>query len=60
MTQEKREVILSVRVSEDLADAIRGLADADERPLSKYIEMLLRRHASEKGLDVGKPKRSAK
>jgi hypothetical protein len=57
MAKEKREVILSVRVSDDLADAIRGLAEADERPISKYIEMLLRRHASEKGVAIDKPKR---
>lgn len=50
-------MILSVRVSDDLADAIRGLAEADERPISKYIEMLLRRHASEKGVAIDKPKR---
>ncbi len=60
MAKEKRIVILSVRVDETLASAIRELADADSRPISNYIEVLLRKHVAEKGVDIGKPKRGAK
>jgi hypothetical protein len=60
MAKEKRVVILSVRVDDTLADAIRKLAEADSRPLSNYIEVLLRKHVTEKGIDIGKPKRGGK
>jgi hypothetical protein len=57
MAKEKRVVILSVRVDETLANAIRELAEADSRPISNYIEVLLRKHVADKGIDPGKPKR---
>jgi hypothetical protein len=60
MAKEKRIVILSVRVDETLASAIRELADADSRPISNYIEVLLRKHVADKGLNVGKSKRGTK
>jgi hypothetical protein len=58
--KEKRIVILSVRVDDALAKAIRELAEADRRPLSNYVEVLLRKHVAEKGLDADKPKRKPK
>jgi hypothetical protein len=58
--KEKRIVILSVRVDDALAKAIRELAEADRRPLSNYVEVLLRKHVAEKGLDTDKPKRKPK
>jgi hypothetical protein len=57
MAKEKRVVILSVRVDDTLANAIRQLAEADSRPISNYIEVLLRRHVADKGIDIGKSKR---
>jgi len=60
MAKEKRVVILSVRVDDTLANAIRELADADSRPISNYIEVLLRKHVADKGIDIGKLKRGAK
>jgi hypothetical protein len=29
---------------------------AIERPIGKYIEMLLRRHVNEEGIEIGRPK----
>lgn len=55
MAKEKRLVILSVRVDQPLAEAVRQLAEADDRPVSNYIERLLRQHVAEKGLGVPKP-----
>jgi hypothetical protein len=54
MAKEKRLVILSVRVDDALAAAVKLLADADSRPVSNYIEVLLRKHVSEKGVDLSK------
>ena len=58
MPKEKRLVILSVRVDDALAAAMRELAEADDRPLSNYVERLLRKHAVEQGKDLDKPQKS--
>jgi hypothetical protein len=55
MAKEKRLVILSVRVSDALAEAVKALAEADTRTISNYIEVLLQKHVAEKGVDLGKP-----
>jgi predicted transcriptional regulator len=60
MAKEKRDVILSIRVDEALARAVRDLADADNRPLSNYVDQLLRTHVAEKGIDLGKKPRGTK
>ena len=41
---EKKTVILSIRVEDELAEALKALADADERKMSPYIARVLRRH----------------
>jgi hypothetical protein len=61
MAKEKRIVILSVRVDDTLAKAIRELAEDDSRPVSNYIELLLRRHAIERGkMPTEKPAKGRK
>jgi hypothetical protein len=40
-----------------LASAICELADADSWPISNYIEVRLRKHVADKGLDIGRPKK---
>jgi hypothetical protein len=60
MLKGKRVVILSVRVDQPLADAVRQLADADDRPVSNYVERLLRKHVSEMGIDLSKPAKPEK
>jgi hypothetical protein len=54
MAKEKRLVILSVRVDDTLSEAVRQLAEADSRPISNYVELLLKKHVAEKGIDLGK------
>jgi hypothetical protein len=57
--KEKRDVILSIRVDDALAAAVRQLAEADSRPVSNYVELLLRRHVEERGVNLDKkPKKS--
>ena len=58
MAKEKQLVILSVRVDDALAAAIKDLAEADDRPLSNYIERLLRKHAVEQGKELGKAEKA--
>jgi hypothetical protein len=52
MTREKRLTVLSIRVDDTLARALKVLAAADERPVSTYLERILRAHAQERGKDV--------
>ena len=54
MAKGKRLVILSVRVDDELAAAVKQLAEADSRPVSNYIEVWLRKHVTEKGVDLSK------
>ncbi|MBO0763013.1 MAG: hypothetical protein J2P50_00220 [Hyphomicrobiaceae bacterium] len=49
MPKEKRLVVLSTRVDETLAKAIKELAEEDGRPVSSYLERLVLRHAIERG-----------
>jgi hypothetical protein len=60
MAKEKRLVILSVRVSDALAEAVKALAEADTRTVSNYIENLLKKHVAEHGYDIGEPKKAEK
>jgi hypothetical protein len=60
MAKEKRLVILSVRVSDALAEAVKALAEADTRTVSNYIEVLLQKHVAEKGVDLSKATKPAK
>jgi predicted transcriptional regulator len=46
---EKKTMILTIRVEESLAKALKSLAEADERKLSAYAARVLRRHAEERG-----------
>jgi hypothetical protein len=49
MQKGKKMSVLSARVDDELAQAIKGLAEEDERLVGHYIERVLRRHAIEKG-----------
>jgi hypothetical protein len=60
MAREKRLVILSVRVDDALAAAVKQLAEADSRPVSNYIEVWLRKHVTEQGVDLSKMAKPAK
>jgi hypothetical protein len=60
MAKEKRLVILSVRVSDALAEAVKALAEADTRTVSNYVEALLKKHVAEQGIDIGEPKKPTK
>ena len=53
-------MILSVRVSDTLAEAVKALAEADTRTISNYIEVLLQKHVAEKGIDLSKPAKGEK
>jgi len=41
---EKKTMILTIRIEESVAKALKNLADADERKLSPYVARVLRRH----------------
>jgi hypothetical protein len=48
---EKKTMILTIRIEESVAKALKSLAEADERKLSPYVARLLRRHVeAEKGV----------
>jgi predicted transcriptional regulator len=40
----KRTITLHIRVEEELAEALKELADSDERKVSPYVARVLRRH----------------
>jgi hypothetical protein len=50
---EKRTVTLHIRIDEPLADALKAMADADERKISPYVARVLRRHVETEGPAVG-------
>ena len=52
MTREKKLTVLSIRVDDTLAQAIKELALEDERPVSTYLERIIRQHAAERGKSV--------
>lgn len=52
MEREKKLTVLSIRVDDTLARALKELAAADERPVSTYLERILRQHAQQHGKDV--------
>jgi hypothetical protein len=41
------ESVVQLRLSEDLRSELQRLADADSRPLSQYIRLLLYRHVQD-------------
>lgn len=45
----KKDVQIGVRVTSELRDALRKLAEADQRPLSSYITLVLQRHVAGDG-----------
>jgi predicted transcriptional regulator len=47
MAGAKKMIVLSTRVSEEVADKLKKLADAKEWTSSKYIERLIRQHVEE-------------
>ena len=52
MKREKKLTVLSIRVDDTLAHAIKELALEDERPVSTYLERIIRQHAAERGKHV--------
>jgi len=50
---ETRTVTLHIRIEEALADALKAMADADERKISPYVARVLRRHVETDGPAVG-------
>jgi predicted transcriptional regulator len=60
MMREKKLTVLSIRVDDTLAQAIKELAAEDERPVSTYLERIIRQHAQAHGKDVlARPPRAA-
>jgi len=55
---EKKTMILTVRIEESVAKALKSLAEADDRKLSPYIARLLKKHVeAERGaVSEAKPK----
>jgi hypothetical protein len=54
MAKGKRLVIMSVRVDDALAAALKQLAEADSRAVSNYVEIVLRKHVTAQGIDLAK------
>ena len=46
---------VSVRMEEELRDALETLAQRDARPLSNYVRVILERHARQAGALTGEP-----
>jgi predicted transcriptional regulator len=44
--------VLSIRLDDTLAQAIKELAAADERPVSTCLERIIRQHAQDHGKEV--------
>ncbi len=53
----KKEVILTVRVDEDMNSAIQGLADDDERAVAWMVRKLLEEALSARGVYKTKKKK---
>jgi hypothetical protein len=53
MTKGKRLVTWSIRVDDALDAAVRQLATKDLRTVSNYVEMVVRKHIAELGIDLG-------
>ncbi len=53
MTKGKRLVTWSIRVDDDLDAVVRKLAEKDLRTVSNYVEMVVRKHISDLGIDLG-------
>lgn len=47
---------ISITIDNDLLDRLRYEAERDDRSLSQYINLVLRRHIHELGQDTGKPR----
>jgi len=62
MVKGKRLVTWSIRVDDDLDAVVKRLAEKDLRTVSNYIEMVVRKHIADLGIDVGKsaPEKPAK
>lgn len=54
---ERKTETLNLRVSPDLKELIRQAADREHRTLANFIEVLVRKHCDEQGIQV-QPKRS--
>ncbi len=46
---------VSITLDEDIIDAIKTLAEADERSFSQYINLVLKEHIAEKNITGQEP-----
>jgi hypothetical protein len=53
MTKGKRLVTWSIRVDDALNDVVQQLAKKDLRTVSNYVEMVVRKHIADLGIDLG-------
>jgi hypothetical protein len=60
MKSQKKMIVLSTRVDEDVAAKLKKLAEAKDWTPSKYLEKLIRAHVEMEDTKSGKPKRGAK
>lgn len=42
------KIFLTIRIEEDTREALKRLAEADNRPLSNYVETLMKQHVAAK------------
>jgi hypothetical protein len=53
MAKGKRLVTWSIRVDDELDAVVKRLAEKDLRTTSNYVEMVVRKHLAELGIEVG-------
>lgn len=49
------KIKISITIDQDLLPRLRALAEADDRPLSQYINLLLRQHVENNIAQKGDP-----
>ena len=53
-SHKKRTSQFTIRVTEDLHEQLRVLAEKDGRPLASYVSYLLQQHVDAKQLEAGR------
>jgi predicted transcriptional regulator len=53
MQKGKRLVTWSIRVDDELDAVVKRLAEKDLRTVSNYVEMVVRKHLADQGIEVG-------
>ena len=59
MMKGKRLVTWSIRVDDELDAVVKRLAEKDLRTTSNWVEMVVRKHIADLGIDIDKPKEKA-